>query len=153
MICTSIPKQLQRFINHMKNLSRNEENMNLFLLMSKYIMKCLNSFKESDDSNEPTKKVENKDLQQIFYSLEEIVKKRAGDDTYKSLTSGKLKTMGNEEYSFMLENIFTNVNNEDLYDTITMKTVAKFRLMADLIEVREYFWEDKSSEEWSNLST
>lgn len=54
-----------------------------------------------------------------------------------------------EEYSDFIENIFANVNEEDRFGTVTMKTAKSFKTVAELIGVFAYFgdiqteWKEK----------
>lgn len=56
----------------------------------------------------------------------------------------------NEEYINFLENMFANVDDEDRYGEVTLKTAQSFRIVADLIEVLKNWGE--IPEEWSKKS-
>lgn len=56
----------------------------------------------------------------------------------------------NEEYIAFLENMFANVDDEDRYGEVTLKTAQSFRIVADMIEVLKN-WGD-IPEEWAKKS-
>jgi len=56
----------------------------------------------------------------------------------------------NEDYKTFMDNMFANVDDEDRYGEVNLKTAQSFRIVADLIEVLKN-WGDVS-EEWAKKS-
>lgn len=73
------------------------------------------------------------------------------NDTEKGLLQNEVKDLKTikvegenpsiEEYNDFIENIFANVNEEDRFGVVTLKTAKSFKTVADLIGVFEFFGE------------
>ncbi len=61
------------------------------------------------------------------------------------------ESQNNEEFISFLENMFANVDDEDRYGEVNLKTAQSFRIVADLIEVLKNWGE--IPEEWAKKST
>lgn len=61
----------------------------------------------------------------------------------------------NEEYIVFLENMFANIDDEDRYGEVTLKTAQTFKIVSDLIEVLKNWgeipveWTKKSKNKFS----